>query len=200
MKTSTFTLVLLALTVCTACKARNGDDSPVATDAAPAAAAAANDPAPSTAIVADAAPDAATPTQDDALALGLLASVNDHEIKAADQAMSKNVKGPVLEYAQMMKTQHTENQTKTMALGARDDAPEVQDRKEKGAAELTQLDKLSGTAYEKAYAQAMVKGHTEALALIDERLLPMASAGPVKDHLTMTRGHVAMHLDAAKKL
>lgn len=198
MKTSILVLSVLTVALCTACKNRDNVD-PNATPAADTAAAttAPDETSPADVPPADTAP---APAQDDGLALGLLASVNEHEIKAADQAMSKNVTGAVLDFAKMMKTQHTENQSKTLALGAQQDAPEVQEKKQQGEAELAELGKLSGKDYEKAYAQAMVKGHTDALALIDERLLPMASEGPVKEHLTTTREHVAMHLEAAKKL
>ena len=144
---------------------------------------------------------ASTPgATDDSLALGLLAVVNDHEIQAAQQALAKQVSAPVLDYARMMEKEHTDNLVATKALGALADTPEVQAMKEKGASDLAELGQKSGKEYETAYVDAMVKGHTEALALIDGRLLSLASAGPVRDHLTATRGHVAMHLEAAQKL
>jgi putative membrane protein len=192
------TLSFLASVMAAGCEQRR--DTTTSLDQPAAASADASSPAAAPAVTsADAGTDAAIPA-DDGLALGLLASVNEHEIKAADQAIEKKVSGAVLDYARMMKTQHTENQAKTVALGAKQDAPEVQAKKEKGAAERTALAKLSGKEYEAAYKEAMIKGHTEALAMIDDKLLPMASAGPVKDHLTTTRGHVAMHLEAARKL
>ena len=46
----------------------------------------------------------------------------------------------------------------------------------------------------------MIKGHTEALALNDSRMLTLAKSEPVKAHLTATRGHVADHLAAAQAL
>jgi putative membrane protein len=200
MKTSILILSVLTVALSTACTDRDNVDA-ATTPAADTAAATAtpNEAAPADVAPAAAAPSTA-PAQDDGLALGLLASVNEHEIKAADQAISKKVTGAVLDFAKLMKAQHTENQAKTLALGAREDAPEVQEKKQKGEAELADLGKLSGKDYERAYAQAMVKGHTDALTLIDEHLLPMASQGPAKEHLTTTREHVAMHLETAKKL
>jgi putative membrane protein len=138
-------------------------------------------------------------TVDNPAALGMLAAINEHEIKAAEQALSKKVSGPVAEYAQMMKREHSANQTKTRALGANEDGREVQGQKAKGRAELTELGKKSGTEYEKAYIDAMVRGHTEALGKIDGPLIKMSS-GPARDHLAKTREHVAKHLEAAKKL
>lgn len=142
----------------------------------------------------------ANATADDALALGLLGAVNEHEIAAAKQAKDKKVSMPVLQFAEMMDTQHSENQAKTRALGALASTPEVQALADKGKRELEVLADKSGKDYETAYVDAMVSGHVEALTLIDTRLLSLASSAPVKQHLTETRDHVAMHLEAAKKL
>jgi len=145
-------------------------------------------------------PAAADSTKDDSLALGLLAALNEHEITAAQQAQSKNVSAPVLAYAKMMEKQHGDNLAKTKTLGTLASTPEVQAMKDKGKSDLDALGQKSGKEYETAYVDAMVSGHTEALALIDGRLLSLASTGPVKDHLMKTRDHVVMHLEEAKKL
>lgn len=142
----------------------------------------------------------AQPTADDSLALGLLGAVNEHEIAAAKQAMEKKVSAPVLQFAEMMDKQHSENQAKTKSLGTLASTPEVQAMVDKGKSELEELGKKSGKEYESAYVEAMVKGHTEALSLIDTRLIALASSGPVKKHVSETRDHVAMHLEAARKL
>ena len=199
MKNSLFALSLLTVALATSCDRRDDPDNAptpeAATDTAPMPAT-----DPTTPVQPDAAAPAATPAADDSLALGLLAALNEHEIQTAQQAASKKVSAPVLAYAQMMEKDHGDNLAQTKALGPLADTPEVQAMTEKGASDLAQLDKQSGKAYETAYVEAMVKGHTEALALIDGRLLALASPGPVRDHLTKTRDHVAMHLEAAQKL
>lgn len=168
-------------------------------------------PEPSGATPSTPAPDASAPpaapepaatdsTKDDSLALGLLAALNEHEITAAQQAQSKNVSAPVLAYAKMMEKEHGDNLTKTKTLGSLASIPEVQAMKDKGKSDLDMLGQKSGKEYESAYVDAMVSGHTEALALIDGRLLSLASTGPVKDHLMETRDHVVMHLEEARKL
>ena len=151
----------------------------------------------------ESSPEASSATSsatDDSLALGLLAAVNEHEIAAAQQAKDKKVSAPVLAYAQMMEKEHGENLAKTKSLGSLASTPEVQAMKDEGKRDLDTLGQKSGKDYETAYIDAMVSGHTEALALIDGRLLSLASVGPVKDHLTETRGHVARHLEEARKL
>lgn len=138
-------------------------------------------------------------TQADALAL--LIAVNEHEIAAADQALVKKVTGPVLAYAQMMKTDHGKNLADTTRLGgAASTAPAVTELRNKGESELKALATRNGADYEKAYVDAMVRGHTDALALIDGTLLPAATTANIRQHFTTTRATVARHLERAKEI
>ena len=204
MKTPLLTFSLLALAITSACDRRDDPENSPTTEAtiADSAPMPASDPAAATPTDANAdgtAP-AATPASDDALALGLLAAVDDHEIQAAQQAKSKQVSAAVMDYANMMEKQHTDDLIEIKTMGALADTPEVQAMKEKGASDLAELGKLSGKEYETAYMDAMVKGHTGVLALIDGRLLSLASPGLVREHLSKAREYVAMHLEAARKL
>lgn len=149
------------------------------------------------------APPAATPTQPEALAL--LNVVNDHEVKTAEQAKSKHVTGDVLAYANMMQTEHSKNMADTKALldkngGAPADTATITDMKSKGEAEMQQLAALDGDVYAKAYIDAMVNGHQDALSKLDTMLIPAATDDAVKKHLQMTRDHVQQHLDKAKEI
>lgn len=146
---------------------------------------------------------AAMPSQTEALAL--LNVVNDHEIKTAEQAKSKKVTGDVAAYADMMKAEHTKNMADTKALldkngGAPADTPAITDQKSKGDAETQQLASLDGDAYAKAYIDAMVMDHQDALTKLDSMLIPAATDDAVKKHLQMTRDHVQQHLDKAKAI
>lgn len=168
-----------------------------AADAAAADAAATDTAAPATS---DAMPtDQAAPNAD-AAALALLATINQHEIDAARQAKSKNVDGDVLAFAEMMETEHGANLEKTRTLGAASDTPDATAMKEKGKAELDALAAKSGDEYEKAYMEAMVKGHEDALKAIDEKMMPMATREEVRQHLTDTRKAVETHLARAKEI
>lgn len=161
--------------------------------------AAAAQPAPTAAMASDTSRSTST-SKGDSFALGLLAAVNEHEIAAAKQAKSKKVSGPVLDYATRMEKEHGENLTRTKALGALSNDAEIRAQKVKGADELKTLGQQNGSAYAKAYMDAMVKGHEQALNLIDTKMLPSAATAPVKKHLTETRAHVANHLAAAKEI
>lgn len=146
---------------------------------------------------------AAAPSQTEALAL--VNVINDHEVKTAEQAKSKKVKGDVAAYADMMKADHTKNMAATKALldkngGAPADTAMITDQKSKGDAEMQQLAALDGDAYAKAYIDAMVTDHTDALSKLDSALIPAATDDAVKKHLQATRDAVQKHLDQAKSI
>ena len=141
----------------------------------------------------------------DANALSVLAVVNQHEIDLGTQALAKGVTGGVRDYANKMKAEHGTNleQTRTIASAnafTLTDTGTVKSMKAKGAAEAAKLAKLEGAAYERAYVDAMVKGHAEVLDKLDKTLIPLASDPEVVAHLKATRTHVAEHLAAAKAL
>jgi putative membrane protein len=145
------------------------------------------------------------PAPSETIAIAHLMAVNDHEIQAADIAAQKKVSAPVAEYASMLKKEHSQNQTKALALPTAPkegsaETPELMAQKEKASAERQVLSGKSGNEFETAYIDAMVNGHSEALSMIDTQLIPAASSEAVKAHFTTTREHVAMHLEKAKEL
>ena len=159
-----------------------------------------NDP---TAAAASAVDDAAASTSSatsESAALGVLNAINAHEIAAGEQALGKGVKGDIAAFAQVMIDQHTENRQKTLALNPDASASDAVAQQRKGEAELAALDARSGEDYARAYVDAMVKGHAEALDALDTRLIPAATSEQVRQHLTTTRGHVAAHLEQAQRL
>lgn len=161
-------------------------------------------PPPATSAVA-AAPTTTTSPESAEDALAQVAAVDSHEVAAAEQARAKQVTGAVLEYANLLHREHATNLEAGKALaaelGARTaSSPAADALREKGRAELAALDAKSGKDYEKAYIDAMVKGHTEALALLDDRLVPSAKNEATRNFLTNSRDHVAMHLERAKEL
>jgi putative membrane protein len=146
-------------------------------------------------------PTASTGTVSQADALAMMVAVDEHEIAAVDQAIGKKVSGKVRDFADMMKVDHSRNLVDTTKLGAAEStATPVTLLRQKGESELRMLDGKSGKDYESAYVDAMVKGHTEALSMIDNTLLPAATDTKVRDHFTATRTAVARHLEKAKEL
>lgn len=154
----------------------------------------ANDPAAPPAGV----PAAGALTQADAV--GLVGAVDKHEVAAAEQAKSKKVTGEVAQYADMLHREHSKNLEAGKKLNPNESSPEVTALEEKGRSDLSTLDQKSGKEYEKAYVDAMVKGHQDALTLIDTRLLPAATDDNIRAFLTTSREHVAMHLERGRAL
>ncbi len=100
---------------------------------------------------------------------------------------------------------HGENQAKARNLrqhknGIRDSTKAVDDLKAKGASDLAMLAPLNGKDFEEAYVDAMVKNHTEVLAMIDNQLLKDAENEQLRKNLVATREEIASHLEQAKKL
>ncbi|HEY4554951.1 MAG TPA: DUF4142 domain-containing protein [Lysobacter sp.] len=219
------TAAVLSLAVLTACNQGGGDGNNVGDAAStpattsPDANAAGNDPAAAPgeigaggmgagADATGATPGSATAgatAMTEADAVGMLVAINEHEIAAAEQARSKNVKGRVLEYANMMHKEHTQNLQQTRALEGSAGVTagtggDVAAQRTKSEAKRTQLASLSGDAYERAYIDAMVQDHQEALTMLDQRLIPAAQNAALRQHLTMTRDAVARHLEQARAL
>jgi putative membrane protein len=190
--------LVLALSACNADRGRTADVTPPPAADQPDAegpAAAPTTPAPAVA--------PAAPTDGEALAL--LGAIDEHEIAAAEQARGKDVTIRVRDYANMLHDAHRMNLTATRAAAATArivlaDTPAVASQRARAKSELTALGALEGAAYEKAYVDAMVRGHAEALAMLDERLLPAVVDPTVKQHLTTTRGNIANHLETGKTL
>jgi len=141
----------------------------------------------------------------DAEAIATVMAVNDHEIQAAGLALSKSVGDEVRAYAQMMDKEHRANQEQTRKLSetagiAPGETDKVKVLKQKTAGERQALAAKSGSDFEAAYIDAMVKDHADVLAKIDGELLPAATDAAVQAHLKKTREHVAMHLEQARKL
>lgn len=157
------------------------------------------------------------PSQAEALAV--LNAINDHEVKAAEMAKSKNVTGPALEYANLMQAEHGKNMQQTTQLmqdagtapsatgpaapapgpmGA--DSARLNELKAKSEAKRAQLQGLDGDAFARAYIDAMVTDHAEALTMLDSMLIPAATDEAVRNHLTTTRQHVQQHHDRAREI
>ena len=137
--------------------------------------------------------------------LGFIVLVNEHEIAAAEQAREKEVGDDVRAYADMLHEEHTANLEATRELADTagvqivETGPELDAQRAKGESDLERLGELVGEAYETAFLEAMVKGHTDALSMIDDRMAT-ATGSPVEQHLTATRETIAKHLEEAQAL
>lgn len=151
----------------------------------------------------------------DRKALMAVAEVDRHEIAAAELALAKDVEGDVQDYAQTLLDDHTRNLEATQRLmdgtgsagggaaGTGAAAPadaELAAMMEKHNAEHERLSDMEGEEFANAWIDAMVKGHEEALAKLDDELIPGAGDAEVRSQLQDTRTAIAGHLETARSL
>lgn len=141
----------------------------------------------------------------EAEALSFLQVIDQQETAVAEQARGKKLDVAVRNFARVLRSEHADNLAQTRALAAEAgikllDTPDVAIQRDKGKATLVQLAKLDGADYASAFLEAMIAGHTEALALIDSRLLPAATEPDIKAHIEATRIRIAAHLGKAQEL
>ncbi|HRD70668.1 MAG TPA: DUF4142 domain-containing protein [Legionella sp.] len=141
-------------------------------------------------------------TQVEGSTLGTLMVLNENEIAAANVALKKSSNENVKNFATFMIKQHQDNLNKTEALAKTlglktTDDKEALTLKNKGEEELASLEKLEGSSFDNAYMAGMVKGHEEALTLINN-LIAKSSNSSIKKHLEATKMHVEQHLQKAQ--
>lgn len=162
----------------------------------------------------DAMADRAGGTLDREATLAMVMAVDQHEIAAAEQAQTKQLSGDAAEYAETLLEDHTRNLEATRGLMGLEGEPGTADgdvpgadhdmvaqMREKHASERERLGQLDGEEYERAWIDAMVAGHTEALEMLDNQLIPSANNdNDLSSHLQNTRQAIARHLETAQQL
>lgn len=144
------------------------------------------------------------PTSKDSEIVAFMIVLNKNEIAAADVTKQKKVKNDIKEYADLMLKEHNKNLAKAEKISTKQkieplDTEKVVSLKEKGKEEINTLTPLVNKAYETAYIDAMVKGHTEALASINS-FLKEVNDPTLKKYLENTRTHVQHHLAKAQAI
>jgi putative membrane protein len=106
----------------------------------------------------------------------------------------------------MLETEHSDHIRKTEDLADKLDVDVDHLNKDivaigaEGAASVAKLTLKSGAEFERAYLDAMIKDHSDAIKLIDEKLVKDASEAELKAHLSATRASVVKHLEHARHL
>ena len=140
----------------------------------------------------------------DAETLAMLIALDLDEVHAAMVAKDKKVAKPIQDFAQKMHESHGKNVDDTVAIGESSKVTPVVTNKvgelhDKNAAALAEIMTLEGDAFGREYVDLMVKGHTDAQNMIDQRLATTRSE-EIKNHLTETRKAITTHLEEAKDL
>ncbi|MDR3478857.1 MAG: DUF4142 domain-containing protein [Gammaproteobacteria bacterium] len=141
----------------------------------------------------------------DATVIETIVALDKNEILAGVAASHLQSKSSVLDFAYMMIKDHGQNLVDALQLANKIKALPLNSAvasniSNKGAEELVKLAGLPKDQFDKAYVDAMVIGHEEALKLIDSKLLKETKDQDVVKFLMDTRSAVNTHLEDAKKL
>ncbi len=130
----------------------------------------------------------------------IMMTVDKGEIAAAQEAKGKKVSPSVEVYAKYLIQQHQRNLEEltelAKQLGLRPKESAISNSlATNGKHGLKALGKLQGRAFDKAYIDAMVKGHQEGLELIDTKVLPQTKNPQLKAFVEQFRDIVSEHLE-----
>lgn len=135
----------------------------------------------------------------------IVVSANDNEIDAAKLAQSKSKNKDVKSFAQMMEKEHNNLKKSTTDLAKKEgfktkESDASKNLAQEGKDNTSELKKLKGASFDKAYIDQQVAAHEAVLKDIDNTLLPNAKDEQLKDLLTKARPAVEKHLQHAKEL
>ena len=152
-----------------------------------------------------AAPAAAAATVTDPQIAAIVVAANDADIKAGRLAASKSTNAEVKRFGQMMVTDHEGVNKAAVALVTKlNVTPEEnavsRQQMEAGQQNLTNLQGLSGAAFDRAYIANEVTYHQGLLQAMSQTLIPSAQNAELKALLEQTRPVVEAHLRQAQQI
>lgn len=132
----------------------------------------------------------------------IMMDVDKGEIAASKEAFKKNMNKPVKLYALFLIEQHEANLERLTQLAKEiglepAESPQSISMASHGKEGLEKLSALDGGPFEKAFIDAMVKGHQGGLNLIDTKLSREVTNPQLKSFLVSFRAMVADHLQKA---
>lgn len=165
-----------------------------------ACATAATDPAP-----APMRQEAAAPAITDAQIAAIVVAANTIDSDMGALALSRSQNGDVRKFAQQMVTDHNAVNEAAVALVTRLGVTPQESATSRGlqasaAEKRTQLETLSGPAFDRAYIANEVAYHQVVLDAIDQALIPGAQNAELKATLVSVRPAIAAHLQHARHL
>lgn len=124
------------------------------------------------------------------------AEIDLSEVDLAQLAQQNATTEQVKQFAQRMITDHTSNLQTVKDLAARKDVKLPDQLSASNTALYARLGKLSGTDFDHAYINAMVEGHTKAVALFKKESQTATDSG-VRTYASQTLPVVEEHLKLA---
>lgn len=146
----------------------------------------------------------AAQAQTDAKILGAVVALNQNEIALATLAQNRATNMAVRRYADWMYKEHSSNLQGTLALSKQlgvmpQNGPVAVKLQKNGKRELVALSHTNGMTFDRKYIALMVKGHYEAVNLLNG-LIKIASSPALVRDLESTRHHVIAHLQKAQEI
>jgi len=135
----------------------------------------------------------------------IVVTANQVDIDAGKLAKSKSHSKNVLEFAQLMITDHTGVNKSAVDLVNRlhvtpEPNPTSESLQKGGDENLAKLKELTGHAFDKAYIDHEVAYHEAVLDAVDKTLIPSAKNPELKALLVKVRPAFVAHLEHAKRL
>jgi len=142
---------------------------------------------------------------DDAQIASIVVTANQVDIDAGKLASSTASNPEVKKFGEQMVTDHTGVNKQAVDLATKlkvtpKDNPTSTSLKEGGAANVANLKKLQGAAFDKAYVDHEVAYHQQVLDALDKTLIPSASNAELKALLVKVRPAFVAHLEHAKMI
>lgn len=143
-------------------------------------------------------------TKQEAEILAFIIAADEDEIKTADLAASKNVSSAVSDYAKELKSDHSKNLDDAKALSTSmnitpDETKSIEMMKKEDEKNLTKLNSLNDTAFDKAFITAMIDGHEQVLDKLN-RFSKEKNSQELHNFIENTKVVVKKHLEEAKKI
>src|SRR5690606_22687813 len=130
----------------------------------------------------------------------VIANVHRSEIEQARLAQQRASSPEVRQFAAMMIEQHTQAQQQESALNLGEErSPLAQQLEARSQATLQALTSMQGEAFDRAYLEAQVVAHQQALDTIQNELRPNAQNPELQVHLQQLQPKVAQHLEHARQ-
>lgn len=148
---------------------------------------------------------AASPALTDPQIAHIAVTANTIDIEAGRVAEAKATRSEVRDFAQTMITDHAavNDQAGALAqrLGVVPEDNDVSRSLQAGATEaVTQLEGLSGAAFDSAYVEREIAFHQAVLDALDQTLIPSATNAELRTLLEQVRPAFAAHLEHARSL
>lgn len=127
--------------------------------------------------------------------------VNKGEIEQAKIARSKSKNKDVLAFASMMIAHHGQATKQLAALKETPETSPLAIQMEGNAqSTLARLNQANGADFDRAYLEAQVQGHQEALDTLRQKLLPSATSPALTKYLKGLQPKIEQHLERATQL